>query len=120
MELRAADLDELRGLLEADHERSIGLIASLTQNVATIVESARLTATDDEHDPEGSTIAFERSQAGALITSTRDHLADVDGALDRIDHGTYGWCERCGETIGRERLLARPSARTCIACASSA
>lgn len=112
------DPDELRELLTAEWEQTRDRIAALTRNVSTIVEGTQFTATDDEHDPEGSTIAFERSQAGALLASAHDHLADIGAALRRLDDGTYGRCEMCAELIATERLLARPTARTCIVCAS--
>ncbi|OLT53965.1 TraR/DksA C4-type zinc finger protein [Cellulosimicrobium sp. CUA-896] len=112
------DLAELRALLVADRERTSDTIASLGRSFTTIVDATRDTATDDEHDPEGSTIAFERSQTTALLAAATGHLADVDAALGRMDAGGYGRCERCGTPIPRERLLARPAARTCIACAS--
>ena len=73
---------------------------------------------DDEHDPEGSTIAFERSQVGALIAQAREHLAEVEAALGRTQDGTYGVCESCGQPIPSARLEARPVARTCITCAA--
>ncbi|WP_405060781.1 TraR/DksA family transcriptional regulator [Kribbella sp. NBC_01505] len=112
------DLTELRRLLTADREHTRELITSLTENVSTIVEASRLTATDDEHDPEGSTIAFERSQTSALLAAATAHLADVDLALERLTSDTYGRCEHCGAPISPERLLVRPAARTCITCAS--
>ncbi|MET7283184.1 TraR/DksA C4-type zinc finger protein [Kribbella sp. NPDC005582] len=112
------DLAELRGLLEADRKRTRDLIAALSGNFSSIVEAARLTATDDEHDPEGATIAFERSQTSALLSAATTHQADVDLALERIANGTYGECEQCAKSISPERLLARPAARTCITCAS--
>jgi len=110
---------EAHDLLTVDRERTTDLIASLTGNIASIVEAAQLTTSDDEHDPEGSTIAFERSQAGALLTAATEHLADVNAALARIDAGTYGRCERCGREIARDRLRTRPAARTCITCAAA-
>jgi RNA polymerase-binding transcription factor DksA len=76
------------------------------------------TNADDEHDPEGATIAFERSQIGSLVTQVQHHLAEVDAAIARLDAGTYGVCERCGSPIGAERLEALPAARLCIACAA--
>jgi RNA polymerase-binding transcription factor DksA len=112
------DLAELRGHLLADRKRTGDLISALTGNFSDIVEAARLTATDDEHDPEGATIAFERSQTSALLSAATTHLADVDLALERITNGTYGECERCAQSISPERLLARPAARTCITCAT--
>lgn len=110
-------LAEIRGLLHADHERTWKLISSLERNLGAILDGARLTATDDEHDPEGSTIAFERSQASALLASTTKHLAEVGAALARIADGTYGRCEQCARPIASARLRARPTARTCITCA---
>src|SRR5690606_28839897 len=94
-------------------------IASLSRDFTSMVEEAQLTATDDEHDPEGSTIAFERSQTSALLTAATERVAEVDAALTRIAGGSYGYCERCGGPIAHERLLARPTTLTCIACAAS-
>lgn len=113
-------LAEIRGLLAADRGRTSDLILSLTQSFTSIVDATRHAATDDEHDPEGSTIAFERSQTSAMLASAEHHLADVEAALERIAQGRYGRCERCGEPVSPERLLARPVARTCIGCAATA
>ena len=92
-------------------------VGALERDLEAIVEAGRLVATDDEHDPEGATIAFERSQTSAFLADARKHLADLDSALERIEAGEYGRCEVCGEPIAAERLLARPAARTCINCA---
>ena len=81
-----------------------------------MVAASRDTNADDEHDPEGATIAFERAQLAALRRQAGDHLAEVDAALRRLDDGTYGGCERCGRPIAPARLEARPTARTCVAC----
>ncbi len=77
------------------------------------------TASDDEHDPEGTT-AFERAQVQALIDATVEQLHDLDDARGRLDAGRYGGCEGCGAPIDPDRLAARPMARTCIACARRA
>jgi len=74
---------------------------------------------DDEHDPEGSTIAFERAQTAALLTEARAHLDELDRAAARLDAGTYWTCVRCGEPIAAARLMARPAAQTCISCAAA-
>ncbi len=115
-----ADLAELERLLAADRERTVRRMAALGRDVTSIVETTQLGANDDEHDPEGSTIAFERSQASALLASATTHLNDVDAALTRITEGRYGRCEDCGEPIAHERLLAQPAARRCIGCATRA
>ena len=74
---------------------------------------------DDEHDPEGATIAFERSQLKTLIHQAQRHLDEIDGARTRLTSGRYGLCETCGQPISPGRLDARPQARTCIGCASA-
>ena len=93
-------------------------MASLTGDFDAVVAASRDTNADDEHDPEGATIAFERSQLGALVQQARRHLAEIDAAEGRLEAGTYGACERCGADIGEGRLEARPVARTCIRCAA--
>jgi len=94
-------------------------LASLTDDFDAVVAASLDDNADDEHDPEGATIAFERSQIGSLVRQVRQHLDEVDTALARLDAGTYGTCERCGGAIGEGRLEARPVARTCIRCAGA-
>jgi RNA polymerase-binding transcription factor DksA len=106
-----AALDDLR-------RRTTERLAALTGDYAGIVEASKDSNADDEHDPEGSTIAFERSQVGALVEEARHQLAEVEAARARLADGTYGTCQRCGEPIGEGRLEARPTARTCIRCAA--
>src|SRR5258705_13587631 len=88
-------------------------IASLNHDLHGVMEASRSSNADDEHDPEGATIAFERAQVAALLDLARRRLAEFDAALERLDAGTYGRCERCGQPIPAERLAARPDARTC-------
>jgi DnaK suppressor protein len=104
--------------LEEERRRTQERLADLTGDYAGIIEASADSNADDEHDPEGSTIAFERSQVGALVEQARAHLAEVDAALARLTAGSYGVCESCGRSIAPARLEARPVARTCIACAS--
>ena len=99
----------------AEAERSV---AGLERSHAEIVAAARDANADDEHDPEGATIAFEREQLSALLAHARRRVDDLRSALERSTSGAYGRCEGCGEPIGAARLEARPAARTCIACAS--
>ena len=72
---------------------------------------------DDEHDPEGATIAFERSQLSAALERAAAEVAEVDRALDRLAAATYGRCEVCGAEIPAGRLAARPTATRCVTCA---
>ena len=109
------DFDPRAALLE-ERRRALARLADLTGDYSGIVEAAQDSNADDEHDPEGSTIAFERSQVGSLVQQTRAYVDEVDAALRRVDDGTYGTCERCGRPIPEERLEARPVARTHVAC----
>jgi DnaK suppressor protein len=108
-----------RAALDAERLDTLDRIAALSREFDGIVESSAGVATDDEHDPEGATIAFERAQLAALIDQARGHLAELDDALDRLRQGSYGRCERCGRPIAADRLAARPAARTCITCAAA-
>jgi RNA polymerase-binding transcription factor DksA len=114
-----ARAQRIRALLEEDREATSARIAALTRDFDDIVASTAAVATDDEHDPEGATIAFERSQVSSLIDTARHHLAELEDALVRLDGGDYGRCEQCGEPIAAERLAIRPAATSCVACASA-
>jgi DnaK suppressor protein len=103
-------------VLRQERERTAARLAALSGDHAGIVEASRDSNADDEHDPEGSTIAFERSQVAALARQAQEHLTEVDAALARLDAGTYGTCERCGRPIEAARLEARPTARTHVSC----
>ena len=94
--------------------------AALLRQHAQIVAASEDSNADDEHDPEGSTIAFERAQVATLLERTRSAGAELARALARLQDGSYGACERCGGLIGAGRLAARPDARTCITCAAAA
>ncbi|MFG2015024.1 TraR/DksA family transcriptional regulator [Actinomadura geliboluensis] len=105
--------------LIADRDALLKLMASLRVDWDGVVEASAQTGVDDEHDPEGATIAFERSRIESSLSRAEAQLADIESALDRLRDGTYGACERCGGPIGADRLAARPAARTCITCASA-
>jgi DnaK suppressor protein len=109
---------DAHAVLAADRVATQGRLASLEREQADIIAAAQSANSDDEHDPEGATIAFEREHAGALARQARQHLADIDAALARLDAGRYGICERCGTPISPARLAARPAAATCITCAA--
>jgi DnaK suppressor protein len=113
-----AGVDDVRERLEAERAQTLRRLINLTDDYDAVVAASRDTNADDEHDPEGATIAFERSQVGALVRDARHHLAEIDAAEARLEAGTYGTCENCGEPIAEGRLEARPVARTCIRCAS--
>ena len=70
----------------------------------------------DEGFADAGQAAAERANLLTLVRSLRDTLHDVEQALARMDSGTYGLCERCGQPIGDERLEALPAARLCMTC----
>lgn len=112
-----AGVESAEAALRADREETLRRIDALSTDFSAIVAAVEGVATDDEHDPEGATIAFERAQVDALLRGARDHLAAIDRALDRVAAGAYGRCSSCGEAIAAERLAARPVAETCARCA---
>jgi DnaK suppressor protein len=114
----ASGAADLEAAVAHEIARTDAQIAALERSVAAIVEAAELTSTDDEHDPEGATIAYERAQALALLRQAREdrqRLADVRATLQA---GEPIVCATCGAPIVLERLLALPTARMCVRCAS--
>jgi DnaK suppressor protein len=103
--LRAEQVATEARIVGLRHERD-GIVAS--------VEDANV---DDEHDPEGATLAFEREQITALLRSAQARRATLDAALARVADGSYGTCSTCGTRIPDGRLLARPDTSTCVGCA---
>ncbi len=81
-----------------------------------IVAASADSNADDEHDPEGATIAFERAQVDALARQAQSRLEEIDAALSRVAAGTYGRCEVCARPIPAERLAVRPTAQRCVGC----
>jgi len=104
--------------LRADRRRTKERLARLSAEHAGFVAASLDSNADDEHDPEGATIAFERSQVETLARRLQEHLAEIAAAEDRLADGSYGRCEGCGEVIPDARLEARPAARTCVTCAT--
>ena len=108
-----------RELLAAERARALRQVAALEREFAVLAEAATAGGTDDEHDPEGATLAFERQHTAALLARAREQLTAIEVALERLRDGRYGRCDRCGQPIGTDRLAARPAALTCIRCAVS-
>src|SRR5580693_9612413 len=106
-----------RELLLGERAGALRRVAALEREFAQLAEAASAAGTDDEHDPEGATLAFERQHTAALLARARDQIAEIDAAIGRLDEGTYGTCVRCGQPVGQDRLAARPAAATCVRCA---
>jgi DnaK suppressor protein len=108
--------EQLRARVEADRDRTRARIAGLERDLSRLFD-ATADSPDDEHDPEGATIGFERAQVAALLDAARRQLAELDHVAARLASGEVGTCERCGGLIGAERLEARPATRVCVGCA---
>jgi RNA polymerase-binding transcription factor DksA len=67
---------------------------------------------------DSSQVTAERGELEALTVTLAEKLGEIEGALRKLDEGTYGRCERCGGPIAEARLEAMPAARLCITCAS--
>jgi DnaK suppressor protein len=109
---------EIRARLEEKRVGVLASIAAISADFDAIVAGSTDANSDDEHDPEGATIAFERAQLTSLLDDARVTFAAIETALAKLRDGSYGQCVRCGSPIAEERLLALPSATHCFSCAS--
>jgi DnaK suppressor protein len=105
--LQSLLLDQRRALLESESERQVGAsrVEAALSNRESPVDAAR-------EDSSVSEMELELAERGNL------ELATVTAALSRIDAGTYGICLDCGQPIPYTRVLAAPSAVSCIHCQS--
>ena len=114
----ALDIQSVLQAVDSEQERTLRQIASLEAVVAAIIEGSELTSTDDEHDPEGATIAYERAQASALLRrarADRDALVVTRRQLETTGHVV---CAVCGRDIDLERVAALPTTVRCVQCAA--
>lgn len=102
--------------IAVERARTLDRIAGLERDLQRLFD-ATADSPDDEHDPEGATIGFERAQVTALLAAAHARLAEIDALTERLAAGAVGTCERCAGPIGAERLEARPTATVCVSCA---
>ena len=110
----SAELEQVRTELEDGAEVLRAEIAKAAHDIAAGLNGSLRDTGDDEADAGNK--ASEREQELALTQNARDLLDQGERALSRIDAGTYGVCESCGQPIGKARLLAFPQATLCVAC----
>ena len=72
----------------------------------------------DQNFADSSQVTAERGEVEALAGNLRESLNDVEAALVKLDNGTFGVCEGCGQPIPPARLEAKPAAKLCMECAS--
>lgn len=109
-----AELDEVRAELTREIAELRAGIAQAESAIAERMGDAVADAGDDPADAGAKT--FQREQELAFTQNSRELLAQNERALARIDAGTYGVCESCGQPIGKARLQAFPRATLCVAC----
>ena len=110
----AAELAELRGELEADVVHLRKEIHDAEQEIVGLLRDGGDGAGNDQADVGSTTL--ERDHEMSLANNARDMLDQIDRALAKIDDGTYGVCESCGNAIGKGRLQAFPRATLCVSC----
>ena len=106
-----ATLSDLRASLEEEQ-------ASLRQQLGELGFGQNGGLAYDQNFADSSQVTAERGEAEALAKSLKETLTDVEHALAKVEDGTYGTCESCGQPIAPARLEAKPAARFCINCAS--
>jgi hypothetical protein len=84
------DESAARDVLNEERAATLARIRALQADLDAIVDASANANTDDEHDPEGATIAYERAQVAALLAGAQSNLGDLNDALDRLSAGTIG------------------------------
>jgi RNA polymerase-binding transcription factor DksA len=102
---------DLRAQLEAERD-------SLTSQLSELGFGDAGGLAYDPNFADSSQVTAERGEAEALASNLKDQLLEVLHALNKMEQGTYGACEGCGQPIAPARLEAFPAARYCIECAS--
>jgi RNA polymerase-binding protein DksA len=108
------ELAEVRGELHADRERLRRQLNLAEHELQDLMRDAGDGAGHDQADVGSTT--FERDQEMSLAKNAREMLAQTERALLRIEDGSYGRCESCGQPIGKMRVMAFPRATLCLSC----
>jgi DnaK suppressor protein len=109
-----AELEAVRSELATEAQALRADIERSESDIASRLSDAVGDAGDDQADVGAKT--FEREHELALTQNARELLAQNERALARIEAGTYGTCESCGEPVGKARLQAFPRATLCVSC----
>ncbi|MGH2365528.1 MAG: TraR/DksA family transcriptional regulator [Chloroflexota bacterium] len=113
----AAVQTTIRTKLTADRERILAEIEAEQERRRVLADSSEGERYGNHPGDEGSD-TLDKESSLAIQTNLEAMLAEIDHALHRIDQGTYGVCENCGQPIPAERLEIRPQATLCITCKS--
>ncbi len=87
----------------------------IEERVSLRRQLAELTGLDLDHNfADSSQVAAEQGEVRILADSLRNVLLEVERAIEKLDAGTYGTCETCGDPIAEPRLEAMPATRYCV------
>jgi RNA polymerase-binding protein DksA len=108
---------ELKEVLDELHEQRDHSVEILRQQETELTGLMRDSGDGAGHDQAdmGAT-SFERDHELTVLNIEREKVAQIDRALARIEVGTYGVCESCGNPIGKMRVMAFPRATLCLTC----
>jgi RNA polymerase-binding protein DksA len=114
----AVDTARFRGILEEERQRVQDAISYLHEETPGSLEdeTEEIVSNSDNHLADTATATLDREIDYSLEENSEHVLRAIDGALQRIEEGTFGICESCGEPISEERLEAIPYATQCIDC----
>ena len=110
----SAELDELIDELTTTQAHSLEVLEAAEAELDGLMKDSGDGAGQDQADV-GAT-SFERDHELTVVNSERDKLLQIERALARIENGTYGVCESCGQPVGKMRLMAFPRATLCMTC----
>ncbi|MBA2739464.1 MAG: TraR/DksA C4-type zinc finger protein [Actinomycetota bacterium] len=110
----ASDVAHVRAELEADRARLLDEVAAADLEIKSLLRDGGDGAGNDQADVGSK--ALERDAEMSLANNSREMLLQVEHALARLDDGSYGVCESCGQPIGKLRLMAFPRATLCLSC----
>lgn len=114
---RELDLEHFRTRLQEERRRVVEAIENLRgPNPGSLEEETGEETTFDNHLADAASATYDRELEYTLEGSEQTLLARIDRALERVEAGTFGRCERCGKAIAVERLEARPWAELDIDC----
>jgi DnaK suppressor protein len=111
------DTDRFRQMLLDERRRVLAAIEFLREaNPGSLEDETGelVSSSADNHLGDTATATFDRELDYTLEGNSEGVLHAIDGALERIDEGTYGTCRICGREIPEERLEARPWTDLCI------
>jgi RNA polymerase-binding transcription factor DksA len=109
------DGDYAKELLDGEHDRLSGIRDGIAEVTQGETEAEGISESDDsQHQADVGSETFDRERDISILEQVDAELADIEHALARLDDGTYGRCEACGEAIDDARLEALPAARFCL------